>query len=307
MTSRENRGAKRRVLRLLHDRDTRVRLTKIHAHILHHHPHGSDLVSTCAAARRPSYALRLFRHLSSASLLLFGAAIKVLSLVAASAADAFRLFSLRSRSLFPDRLTLAPLLKAATHLADLRLARSLHALTLSSGFASHPPVAVGVIELYAASGHRFDAQNFFDEMPRRDIIAWNLMINGFCRRGDVESAIGLFRWMSERSVVTWNSMIAGFARRGRDAVALQFFQEMWDYSGFEPDDATLAAVLPVCARSGNCDVGSKIHRYAERKGLLKDAVHVGNSIIDMYCKCGDLASAKSVFDQMPRKSAVNRP
>lgn len=45
-------------------------------------------------------------------------------------------------------------------------------------------------------------------------------------------------------------MIAGFARCDRDADALQFFQEMWDYSGFEPDDATLAAVLPVFARSG---------------------------------------------------------
>ncbi|URD80191.1 DnaJ [Musa troglodytarum] len=258
---------------ILHDCDTRVRLTEIHVHILRHHLHGSP------PRRRPTPLIRSVPlPPSSFRLPPLWRRHKALSLVAASAADAFRLFSLlRSLSLFLDRLTFAPLLKAA----DLRLARSLHALTQSSGFASHPPVAVEVLELYAASGHMFDAQKFFDEMPRRDVIAWNLMINDFCRRGDVESAIGLFRWMSERSA------------------------ETWDYSGFETDDATLAAVLRVCARSGNCNVGSKIHRYAERKGLLMDAVYVGNSIIDMYCKCGDLASAKSVFDEMPRKIVVS--
>lgn len=151
----------------------------------------------------------------------------------------------------------------------------------------------------------FDAHKVFNEMPQRDVIAWNLMINGYCKKGDWESALGLFRRMNERSVVTWNSIIAGLARCGQDMYTLQIFHEMWETSGFDPDDATVVAVLPVCARLGELDLGVRIHRYAEGKGLLNDALHVANSIIDMYCKCGDLATAKSLFDEMQQRSVVS--
>ncbi|KAG6508670.1 pentatricopeptide repeat-containing protein At1g09190-like [Zingiber officinale] len=306
-----NSAAERRVLSLLHDRAARGHLPAIYGHVLRHDLRGSDpvathLVSTCTAVRRPSFALRLFRHHPSPSLFLFSATIKALSLSLAYAPDAFHLFALlRSRYLSPDRLTISPLLKAAAHIADLRLARSLHGFAFLSGFASHLPVAVGLLELYNSCGHMSDAHKVFNEMPQRDVIAWNLMINGYCKKGDWESALGLFRRMNERSVVTWNSIIAGLARCGQDIYTLQIFHEMWETSGFDPDDATVVAVLPVCARLGELDLGIRIHRYAERKGLLNDALHVANSIIDMYCKCGDLASAKALFDEMPQRTVVS--
>ncbi|XP_010932012.1 pentatricopeptide repeat-containing protein At1g09190 [Elaeis guineensis] len=306
----QQRAAERRVLQLLHGRATRTHIREIHAHLLRHHLHFSNLllahlVSVCAALRRVPYARRLFLSHPSPSLPLFNATLKALSLSPAAAPDALRLFSLlRCRSLFPDRLSFAPLLKAASFLPPA-LGRSVHALTLVSGFAAHPPVAVGILEIYTSSGEMDSAHRAFDDMFQKDVVAYNLMINGYCKRGDFESGFRLFRQMGDRSIVTWNSMIAGLACCGRDGEALELFREMWDYSGFEPDDATLATILPVCGRLGALDVGRWIHYHADGKGLLKSAVNVANSIIDMYCKCGDLAAAQLVFDEMPKKSVVS--
>ncbi|KAL5996333.1 Pentatricopeptide repeat-containing protein [Asimina triloba] len=211
---------------------------------------------------------------------------------------------MKNRGIWPDQYTFAPLLKSCSQLSDPRLGRGVHAEALTGGFESHTSVQIGLIELYVNCGRMEDAQQLFDNMPTREVVAWNLMIRGFCRGGDADSGIFLFRQMGERSIVSWNSMIAGFAQAGRDGEALGLFQEMLD-AGLEADDATLVTVLPVCARLGSLDVGRWIHAYADGKGLLKEFATVGNSLVDMYCKCGDLAGAQACFCEMSQRNVVS--
>lgn len=148
-----------------------------------------------------------------------------------------------------------------------------------------------------------DAHRLFDEIPHRDAVVCNMMIHGFCKRGDVGKGFRIFQQMSEHSVVSWNSMILGFVQGGRDSEALWLLREMWD-AGFEPDDVTVVTVLPVCARLGALDVGHWIHSYADKRGLSKEVVAVGNALVDMYCKCGDLVSAHMCFNEMPQRNVV---
>ncbi|KAL0375817.1 UNVERIFIED_CONTAM: Pentatricopeptide repeat-containing protein [Sesamum calycinum] len=111
-----------------------------------------------------------------------------------------------------------------------------------------------------------EAKRVFDQMSHRDVIVWNLMIRGFCRSGDLETGLGLFRRMGERSVISWNTMISCLAQSRRDKDALGLFREMWD-QGYEPDEATIVSILPVCARIGEVDIGKWVHTYAESSGL----------------------------------------
>ncbi|KAJ0980606.1 hypothetical protein J5N97_008861 [Dioscorea zingiberensis] len=303
-------AAERRVLHLLHGRETRVFVGELHAHILRLHLHLSTLllshfVSVCASLGRTSYAARLFLHSPDPDLLLFNSVLKAHSLSPSSSHLSLPLFSLlRRRSLLPDRLTFAPLLKSCSNLRHLLAGRAVHAATILAGFHSHAPVSIATLDLYSACDHLQDARKMFDEMPHRDTVVWNMMINAFCKRGDLSSGYCLFREMRDRNAVTWNSMISGFAKAGKDEDAMELFREMWA-CGVELDDATLVTVLPVCARLGALHVGRLIHEYAHRKALLKNAVNVANSLIDMYCKCGDLASASQVFDEMPRRTVVS--
>ncbi|WVZ49782.1 hypothetical protein U9M48_001111 [Paspalum notatum var. saurae] len=72
-----------------------------------------------------------------------------------------------------------------------------------------------------------------------------------------------------------------------------------------PDDGTLVAVLPACGRSGYVGAGRWAHEYARRTGLLDSAVPVANAVVDMYCKRGDVESAREVFKEMRQRSVVS--
>ncbi|KAL0454659.1 UNVERIFIED_CONTAM: Pentatricopeptide repeat-containing protein [Sesamum latifolium] len=106
--------------------------------------------------------------------------------------------------------------------------------------------------------------------------------------------------MGERSVISWNTMISCLAQSRRDKDALELFREMWD-QGYEPDEATVVSILPVCARIGEVDIGKWVHTYVESSGLYRDFVSVGNALIDFYSKCGELERALEVFKDMPQK------
>ncbi|KAK7269417.1 hypothetical protein RIF29_22143 [Crotalaria pallida] len=298
----------RKILHLLHDRNTRTHLTQIHAHILRHGLHHSNqilshFVSICASLHKMHYASLIFNQTHNPNILLFNSMIKGYSLCGPHHLS-FHLFSLlNARAISPDHFTYAPLLKAASNICRYSLGQCVHKHVLANGYARHCAVRVGLVEFYAGCERMVDACKVFDEMRERDVIVWNLMVRGFCKVGNLETGLRLFREMKERSLVSWNIMISCLAERNEDEGALEVFREMLD-KGFEPDDATLVTVLPVCASLGAVDVGEWIHSYANDKGLLRDIIAVGNSLVDFYCKSGNLELAWSVFNEMACKNAV---
>ncbi|PON48246.1 Pentatricopeptide repeat [Parasponia andersonii] len=109
--------------------------------------------------------------------------------------------------------------------------------------------------------------------------------------------------MSERSVVSWNSMISCLVQSRRDSEALRLFGEM-RVQGFEPSEATVVTVLPVCTRLGAVDIGQWIHSHTDSKGLLEEVVSVGNALVDFYCISGCLELGSSIFKQIPLQKDV---
>ncbi|PON89495.1 Pentatricopeptide repeat [Trema orientale] len=303
------RDAERRVLRLLHGHKTRKQLPQIHAHFLRHGLHQSNqvlahFVSVCWSLNRMGYANRVFRQARNPNMILFNSMIKGYSLCGPFEQSLHLFSSMKSRAIRPDEYTFAPLLKACSNLCELRMGQCVHSQVLRSGFELFGSIQIGIVELCVTCLRMGDAKKMFDEMPHRDVIVWNLLIRGFCKTGNVDMGLSLFRQMSERSIVSWNSMISCLAQSGRDSEALRLFGEMRE-QGFEPDEATVVTVLPVCARLGVVDVGQWIHSYTDSKGLLQEVVSVGNALVDFYCKSGSLELASSIFKQMPQKDVVS--
>ncbi|KAJ8529597.1 hypothetical protein K7X08_036432 [Anisodus acutangulus] len=176
---------------------------------------------------------------------------------------------MKRRGIWPDDFTFAPLLKACVNLEDLKLGQGVHKHVLALGFERFGSIRIGVVELYSGCGGINDAKKVFDEMPQRDVILWNLMIKGYSQSGNVDMGLGLFRQMGERTVVSWNLMISSLAQNGREKEALVLFHEMRN-SEFEPDEATVVTVLPVCTQLGELDLGRWIHSYVKAEGLYSN-------------------------------------
>ncbi|CAL4982715.1 unnamed protein product [Urochloa decumbens] len=312
------RTAERRLLHLLHhSSDARARPLELLAFAVRRalpasppSPHHHSLAALLLLSSPPPPALPLLRLLPPEPpppLPLLNAAVKALSASSSSpATDAFRLLSTLRRIHAPDRLSFLPLLGCCA--SSLPLLSALHALLLRLGFLSHHAISLALLKPYPLPHVRV----LFDEIPQKNrcTVAYNTLITACLKARDIRAARQLFDGMqryrrSRRSVVSWNLMIAGCARCGRDDMAVWCFEGMVGEGEVAPDDGTLVAVLPACGRTGNIGAGRWAHEYARKAGLLESTVHVANAVVDMYCKCGDVASAREVFEGMRQRSVVS--
>ncbi|CAM6101086.1 unnamed protein product [Calypogeia fissa] len=107
----------------------------------------------------------------------------------------------------------------------------------------------------------------------------------------------------ELPVVFWNKKLARYVREGQDVKALELFQQMRE-EGRNPDTFTFVPVLKACGNLQDLEEGRRFHTLIKETGLELD-LFVGTSLVDMYAKCGSTEEARSVFNKMPARDAVN--
>ncbi|KAG7574231.1 Pentatricopeptide repeat [Arabidopsis suecica] len=131
----------------------------------------------------------------------------------------------------------------------------------------------------------------------------NQLINAYSlfQRPDLSRKI--FDSVRDPGVVLWNSMIRGYTRAGLHKEALEFFGYMSEDKGIDPDKYTFTFALKACAGSMDLEEGLRIHDLIAEMGFESD-VYIGTALVEMYCKAGDLVSARQVFDKMPVKDIV---
>ncbi|GJY16633.1 pentatricopeptide repeat-containing protein [Tanacetum coccineum] len=123
-----------------------------------------------------------------------------------------------------------------------------------------------------------DGGKVFGEIEYRNAVTWTSMIRGYVLSGEVGFARKLFDLAPERDVVMWNTMVSGYMDCG-------------DMGGAKKLRRAL-------------ELGNWVHLYAANNGYKKNA-YVGNSLIDMYAKCGLITSAIEVFKEMNKKDLIS--
>ncbi|KAL6184432.1 hypothetical protein ACLB2K_045833 [Fragaria x ananassa] len=176
----------------------------------------------------------------------------------------------------PDHYTYPFVFKACGELGSLRRGEASHGAVCVGGFESNVFVCNAMVAMYGRCGGLGDARKVFDEMLERGV----------------------------EDIVSWNSIMAVYAQSGDSGNAVEVFGLMVGGFGVNPDAVSLVNVLPLCSSLGEVKWGMQIHGYGVKSGLVED-VFVGNSVIDMYAKCGMMDEANNVFDRMRIKDVVS--
>ncbi|KVI04086.1 pentatricopeptide repeat-containing protein At2g21090 [Cynara cardunculus var. scolymus] len=182
---------------------------------------------------------------------------------------------------------------------ELGLTRQVHCQVFGIGFLSNLVLCSSMIDCYAKCGEMSDARKLFDEMPKRDVLAWTTMVSGYAKWGDMELARGLFDDMPEKNPVSWTSLISGYSRNSSGHEALELFTDMMA-RGVKPNQFTFSSALCACASVASIKNGKQIHAFLIRTCFTPNAIVV-SSLIDMYSKCGDLGLGLLVFKLMGSK------
>ncbi|XP_024019747.1 pentatricopeptide repeat-containing protein At2g36980, mitochondrial-like, partial [Morus notabilis] len=99
------------------------------------------------------------------------------------------------------------------------------------------------------------------------------------------------------------SMISGYARNGHGEEAVSFFVDLVR-NGIQPDDFAFGAVLHACSSLAVLGPGEMVHGCVVRSGFNGYA-YVGNGLVNMYAKCGDLEGSYRAFHEIPDKDLVS--
>lgn len=203
-------------------------------------------------------------------------------------------------SIQPERLTYPSVFKAYAQLGLACDGRQLHGRVIKLGLDYDQFIRNTIIYMYANCGLLSEAWRMFDEEHMElDIVAWNSMIIGLAKCGEVDESRRLFNKMVSRNTVSWNSMISGYVRNGRFLEALELFQEMQE-EHIRPSEFTMVSLLNACACLGAITQGKWIHDYILKQNFELNGIVV-TAIIDMYCKCGNAEKALQVFTTSPKE------
>ncbi|KAK3030210.1 hypothetical protein RJ639_038720 [Escallonia herrerae] len=177
-------------------------------------------------------------------------------------------FRMCEGKMIADERTMVVVLSACAKLGDLSLGRKIH-------------------------------EYMCDHEVNFNVFVGNALLDMYLKCGDADFARKVFNRMPLKNVVSWNSIIIGLTQQGEYKEALNVFQRM-QREGVKPDDYTLVGVLNLCAYLGVLEVGTWVHEYVNRNCIKADGF-IGNTLIDMYAKCGSIDEAFKVFNDMKGK------
>lgn len=148
-----------------------------------------------------------------------------------------------------------------------------------------------------------------DDGNDEDLMVHNALIDMYSKCRTFKAARLIFDSIprKERNVVTWTVMIGGYAQYGDSNDALKLFSEMIsEPHAVAPNAFTISCILMACAHLSALRMGKQVHAYLVRQHRYEASTYfVANCLIDMYSKCGDVDTARYVFDCMPQRNAIS--
>lgn len=121
--------------------------------------------------------------------------------------------------------------------------------------------------------------------------------------GSIEEALQVLNHPAYCSVSRWNTIMSACNQSRRSEKTLELYSLMQE-TLVEPDCHTFASLVKACSKLRCLQEGLQVHAEACRKGLAWD-VHVSNSLVSMYGKCGNILEAELVFGEMPERNFVS--
>ncbi|CAH9103754.1 unnamed protein product [Cuscuta europaea] len=187
----------------------------------------------------------------------------------------------------PTHITFASVLSACGGLRGVEFGRGCHGLAVKCGFDKNVYVGNALLSMYVKCGCGGDAIKIFEDLPEHNEVSFTAMISGLVDIDQVQEAFDMFKFMHR--------------------------------SGFMIDSILLSSFLKVCAKSDIPNFmlddqisawetsnvqGKQVHSLAIKLGFEND-LRLCNSLLDVYAKNKDMASAEVIFQGLAEVSIVS--
>ncbi|CAA2935391.1 pentatricopeptide repeat-containing At4g14820 [Olea europaea subsp. europaea] len=178
---------------------------------------------------------------------------------------------MREKGFQIDRFTFPTLLKTASKGGMHSEGKMMHGLASKLGFDSDPFVETALVGFYVSCGQISEARLMFDKMSYKDVVTWNIIIDGYCQIGLFDDVFTLVEEMKSSNV--------------------------------EPDERVFTAILSACARLRNLDAGKLVHGFISENDIVNNS-YLQSALINLYSRCGAMDVAQSLYETFTQKNLV---
>ncbi|KAI5083843.1 hypothetical protein GOP47_0000012 [Adiantum capillus-veneris] len=229
------------------------------------------IVSMYSKCSSPHCALSTFRSMRERTVVSWNAAIAVCmdnNLIE----DAFHLINeLHDTGVIPNKVTYINIVNALASQAEPLESRRIHLLIAQEGYDTAADVATALIHMYGRCGSLMDARCIFDGLRDRNLVSWNYIIRVYSCSGENFPAFQLFEQMKQEGLLA--------------------------------NKYVFSSMISACANQATADVGKRMDVLVTGPGFQSDIV-LSTALVNMYCKCGCLQLARSVFDSMMTRDLI---
>ncbi|MCO5584067.1 hypothetical protein L7F22_037989 [Adiantum nelumboides] len=188
-----------------------------------------------------------------------------------------------------------------------RKALALFERTLNEGIMVGRNALVSVLKacgkVVALSRGKIIHGQFINKEYKSDMLVGNSLLEMYVNCGAWKEAREVFSEMGSRDLLSWVTMMTGYNQSGESHHALQLFEKM-QQDNLELDIVSFSCALKACCNIGSLEQGRVVHDQILRSGLQLDPV-AGNTLVDLYAKCGSLQEARKVFDGLSQHNQVS--
>ncbi|XP_074566044.1 putative pentatricopeptide repeat-containing protein At5g52630 [Curcuma longa] len=183
--------------------------------------------------------------------------------------EALRLFKAALAELQPpgvNDFTYSCVIRVCSTTTLLELGSSIHGHCFKTSFDSSTFVGSSLISLYSKCGIAEHAYKLFDEMPQRNLGAWNAILIASAQHGHTRAAFARFREMKS--------------------------------AGFAPNFITFLCLLTACSHAGLVDDGKRYFASMAEHGIEAGPQHYA-AVADLLSRAGRIREAVSFIEAMP--------
>ncbi|GFZ02828.1 pentatricopeptide repeat (PPR) superfamily protein [Actinidia rufa] len=208
---------------------------------------------------------------------------------------------------------------ACARILDFQLGVKMQSLVVKAGFDCDVFVKTGLVCFYARCGWLGDAHKVFDEMPEKNVVSWTAIISGYIGVGKFREAINVFRWLLEMGLRPDSYSLVrvlGACTQLGDLSSGEWIHRYAVDAGMEMNVFVGTALVDMYAKYANMDKARRVFEGMPEKdivswsAMIQGALELGDwasnlieknefltnpvlgtALIDMYAKCGRMASA----------------
>ncbi|XP_010929475.2 pentatricopeptide repeat-containing protein At4g35130, chloroplastic-like isoform X1 [Elaeis guineensis] len=185
--------------------------------------------------------------------------------------EQFRLFrKMQREGLEPSSVTLAVTLRACGVVKDVVGGIQLFGYVIKKGFESHELVQNSVLVVFSKAGCFKEMKELFGRIQMKSVVSWNIIMSAYYSMGDVSQVVHCYEKMKTELI---------------------------------PSHETLTLVISAFAKCGDLHQGQKVQCYALKSGQIDVVLEA--SLVDFFAKCGELALAIQLFEEIEMKNSTS--